>query len=130
MSAIAVGDRVPSVTLTASLESSVRYAGASGDHNPLHYDPAFAAVVSPTKTVIAHGMLSMGLVSRAVTAFAGGPEQVEDLQVRFTRPWPLGQAATFDGTVTAVDATTAKVDLRGVLDSGERIMRGSATIRR
>ena len=130
MSVIAVGDIVPTVTLTASLESSVRYAGASGDHNPLHYDPAFAALVSPTKTMIAHGMLSMGLVSRAVTAFAGGPEQVADLQVRFTRPWPLGQAATFEGTVTAVDATTAKVDLRGVLDSGERIMRGSATIRR
>lgn len=129
MSAIAVGDVVPSVTLTASLESSVRYAGASGDHNPLHYDPAFAAVVSPTKTVIAHGMLSMGLVSRAVTAFAGGPEKVEDLQVRFTRPWPLGQAATFDGTVTALDDATAKLDLRGVLDSGERIMRGSAVIR-
>jgi acyl dehydratase len=126
---ITVGAQIPAVTLTASLETSVRYAGASGDHNPLHYDPAFAAVVSPTKTVIAHGMFSMGLVSRAVTAFAGGPEHVADLQVRFTRPWPLGQTATFDGTVTAIEDDTARVELRGVLEDGERIMRGTATIR-
>jgi acyl dehydratase len=124
-----VGDLVPPVTVTASLETSVRYAGASGDHNPLHYDPAFAAVVSPTKTIIAHGMFSMGLVSRAVTAFAGGPDRVEDLQVRFTRPWPLGETATFDGTVTAVNEDTARVELRGSLADGERIMRGTATIR-
>jgi acyl dehydratase len=126
---ITVGAQIPAVTLTASLETSVRYAGASGDHNPLHYDPAFAAVVSPTKTVIAHGMFSMGLVSRAVTAFAGGPEHVADIQVRFTRPWPLGQTATFDGTVTAIEDDTARVELRGVLEDGERIMRGTATIR-
>lgn len=129
MTTIAVGDLVPDITHTATLESSVRYAGASGDHNPLHYDPAFAALVSPTKTVIAHGMLSMGLASRAVTAFVGGPERVQDLHVRFTRPWPLGETVTFDGTVSEVDGVTAKVDLRGVLQSGERIMRGSATIR-
>jgi acyl dehydratase len=126
---ITVGAQIPAVTLTASLETSVRYAGASGDHNPLHYDPAFAAVVSPTKTVIAHGMFSMGLVSRAVTAFAGGPEHVADIQVRFTRPWPLGQTATFDGTVTAIEDGTARVELRGALEDGERIMRGTATIR-
>jgi len=126
---ITVGDVLAAVTVTASLETSVRYAGASGDYNPLHYDPSFAAVVSPTKTVIAHGMFSMGLISRAVTAFAGAADRVEDIQVRFTRPWPLGQTATFDGTVSAVDETTARVELRGVLEDGERIMRGSATIR-
>lgn len=126
---ITVGDTIPTVTVTASLETSVRYAGASGDHNPLHYDPTFAAAVSPTKTVIAHGMFSMGLVSRAVTAFAGSPERVADLQVRFTRPWPLGETASFDGTVTAVDDTTARLELRGTLAGGDRIMRGSAIIR-
>lgn len=126
---IAVGDVLYPVSVTASLETSVRYAGASGDYNPLHYDPAFAAAVSPTKTVIAHGMYSMGLVSRAVTAFAGGPDRVADLQVRFTRPWPLGETATFDGTVTQVDETTARVELRGTLPDGDRIMRGTAVIR-
>jgi acyl dehydratase len=52
------------------------YAGASGDMNPLHYDQDFAGQVSPTGGIIAHGMYSMGLASRLLTAFAGGPEQV------------------------------------------------------
>ena len=71
---VEVGTELEPVTAYADLAVSVRYAGASGDLNPLHYDHAFAAQVSPTGAPIAHGMYSMGLASRLVTAFAGGPE--------------------------------------------------------
>ena len=74
--AIDVGTQIPPVTQASNLTTSVMYAGASGDFNPLHYDQDFAGQVSPTGGIIAHGMFSMGLASRALTAFAGGPEKV------------------------------------------------------
>ncbi len=107
----------------------IRYAGASGDFNPLHWNPAYASHVSPTGGVIAHGMYAMGLVSRMLTAWAGGPERVLELQARFTNPWPVGTLATFGGRVAAVDEGVATVELWGRRDTGERILRGSARVR-
>ena len=126
---IAVGDELPSVTAESNLVTSVLYAGASGDMNPLHYDESFASQVSPTGGIIAHGMYSMGLASRMLTTFAGGPERVLEIDVRFTRPWPLGTTSTFSGKVTAVTDGVAKVALEGVNASGERILRGTGHIR-
>lgn len=127
--AIEVGDELPPVTAESNLVTSVLYAGASGDMNPLHYDPAFAADVSPTGEPIAHGMYSMGLASRMLTAFAGGPEHVLEIDVRFTRPFPLGTSSTFSGTVTAVEDGVATVALVGTNESGERILRGTGRVR-
>ena len=124
----AVGTELPPVTATSDLPTSVRYAGASGDFNPLHYDPAFAAEVSPTGGVIAHGMYSMGLASRVLTSFAGGPEAVLEISVRFTRPWPLGSSATFTGKVTEVEDGVATVALAGTTQAGDRILRGTGRI--
>lgn len=129
MSGLEVGQELPAVTATATLSSSVRYAGASGDLNPLHFDPAFAADVSPTGGVIAHGMYAMGLASRLVAGAAGGPEHVAELQVRFTRPWPLGATATFTGKVTAHGEDGIKVALAAMLEDGTRILRGTALLR-
>jgi acyl dehydratase len=126
---IAVGDELPPVTAESNLVTSVLYAGASGDMNPLHYDQGFAAQVSPTGGIIAHGMYSMGLASRMLTAFAGGADRVLELDVRFTRPWPLGTTSTFSGKVTAIADGVAKVALEGVNASGERILRGTGRIR-
>lgn len=125
---IEVGTEIDPVTETATRATSVRYAGASGDFNPLHYDEDFASDVSPTGGIIAHGMFSMGLVSRALTAFAGGPENVLELSVRFTRPWPLGTSSTFGGRVTAIENGVAKVSLWGATDDGTRILRGTGRI--
>ncbi len=124
-----VGAELSQLSQQSSLVTSVMYAGASTDYNPLHYDPDFAGQVSPTGAPIAHGMYSMGLVSRMVTAAAGGPENVIDLQVRFSKPWPLGATATFSGTVSAVEDGIATVDVRGTVDSGEKILSGTAHIR-
>lgn len=124
----AVGDELPRVEVTSSLETSVRYAGASGDFNPLHYDPAVAADVSPTGEVIAHGMFSMGLASRAVTDWVGDPAAVRAVDVRFARPWPVGATATFGGSVSKVADGVATVRLDGTLDDGTVILRGTATV--
>lgn len=127
---LAVGDELPVVERTATLHTSVAYAGASGDLNPLHYDRSFAEEVSPTGGIIAHGMFAMGLASRALAAALGGPEDVLAIDVRFTRPWPLGATATFGGTVTALgDDGIATVGLWGRTTDGDRILRGTARVR-
>jgi len=127
--AFTVGAELPSVTQPSNLVTSVMYAGASTDYNPLHYDQGFAGQVSPTGAPIAHGMYSMGLVSRMLTAAAGGPEKVVDLQVRFSKPWPLGTTATFTGTVTALEDGIATVALQGNAESGEKILSGTGHVR-
>jgi acyl dehydratase len=126
---IEVGAELGTLTARSTLTTSVLYAGASGDMNPLHFDPEVAAGISPTGGIIAHGMYSMGLASRLLTRVAGGPERVLDLEVRFTRPWPLGTTATFTGKVTAVEDGVATVSLAGIGETGERILRGTGRIR-
>ncbi len=126
---IEVGDELSPVTAESNLAASVLYAGASGDMNPLHYDLSFAENVSPTGGIIAHGMYSMGLASRMLTAFAGGPEHVLEVDVRFTRPWPLGTTSTFTGSVTAIEDGIATVALAGTNESGDRILRGTGRVR-
>ncbi|GGI05792.1 MaoC/PaaZ C-terminal domain-containing protein [Egicoccus halophilus] len=126
---VEVGTELPEISQRAELTTSVAYAAASGDLNPLHYDPDFAAGVSPTGGMIAHGMYAMGLASRVLTAFAGGPERVAEVNVRFTRPWPLQTTSTFGGTVTNVDGDVATVQLWGRNDRGEQILKGVGRIR-
>jgi acyl dehydratase len=123
------GQELPTIEQRSSLNTSVAYAGASGDLNPLHFDPDFAAQISPTGGIIAHGMYSMGLASRLLTSFAGGPEHVLEIQVRFTRPWPLGSKATFGGKVTDVSDGVASVQLWGRTEEGDQILRGTGRIR-
>lgn len=126
----AVGDELETIRQTASLHTSVAYAGASGDLNPLHYDPDVAAGISPTGGMIAHGMYSMGLVSRVLTTYAGGPERVSSVEVRFTRPWPLGTEASFGGTVSEVSDDHVTVTLWGRDGDGNVLLRGNGVVRR
>ena len=81
----AVGDELPTLELRVTRADLVRYAGASGDFNPIHWSDRFATKVG-LPGVIAHGMFTMALVGRAVTEWAGGPDAVVDYNVRFTRP--------------------------------------------
>lgn len=126
----AVGDELDAVTQPSSLITSVMYAGASGDMNPLHYDEAVASQISPTGGTIAHGMYSMGLASRVLTAFAGGPEHVIDIDVRFTKPWPLGTSTTFGGTVKEVTEDEIVVALHATNEDGSSVLRGTGRVRR
>jgi acyl dehydratase len=73
----------PEQTYRVSRADLVRYAGASGDFNPIHYSDRVATAVG-LPGVIAHGMLTMGLAARAVSTWAGGPDRVVSFTVRFT----------------------------------------------
>ena len=110
---LTVGDIVAERTVDLSRGSLVRYAGASGDFNPIHYRDDIATSVG-LPGVIAHGMLTMGLAVQPVVDWAGDPGRVEDYQVRFTRP------VVVDPTEGATVTISAKV---GQLDAEARVAR-------
>ncbi len=93
------GDTLPEVRVDKLTRTDfVKYAGASGDFNPIHHDQTFAEA-SGNPTVFAMGMLNAGILSRVVTAFAGRPS-VRRYKVRFsTRAWP-GDDVVCRGKVT------------------------------
>lgn len=103
---------------TVALEraSMVRYAGASGDFNPIHWSESFATQVG-LPNVIVHGMLTMGVAASALEDFLGDPGRILDYGVRFTRPIPVEDRTTVEvttrGTLGALDAEagTARIDL-------------------
>ncbi|PZF97656.1 MaoC family dehydratase [Micromonospora deserti] len=76
---------LPAKTFRVTRADLVRYAGASGDFNPIHWSDRIATKVG-LPGVIAHGMFTMALVGRAVAEWAGAPDAVLDYGVRFTRP--------------------------------------------
>ena len=102
-----VGSVVAEATFALTRDSLVRYAGASGDFNPIHYRDDIAQSVG-LSGVLAHGMLTMGLAVQPVVDWAGDPARVLDYQVRFTRP--VFVDAT-DGATVSVVAKVGAVDL-------------------
>ncbi|GIJ32041.1 MaoC family dehydratase [Verrucosispora sp. WMMD703] len=101
---------LPTQTFRVTRADLVRYAGASGDFNPIHWSDRFATKVG-LPGVIAHGMFTMALVGRAVTTWAGSPDAVVDFGVRFTRP----VAVPDDDTGTEIVVTAV---VREVTDAG------------
>jgi acyl dehydratase len=87
----------------------VRYAGASGDFNPIHYRDDVATSVG-LPGVLAHGMLTMGIAAQPVVDWLGDPGRVLDYQVRFTRPVLVDAA---DGALVRVVAKVGAVDEAG-----------------
>ena len=101
-----IGDVLVEDSVELSRHSLVRYAGASGDFNPIHYRDDVAKSVG-LEGVLAHGMLTMGLAVAPVTAWLGDRGFVSSYQVRFTKPVYVPA----DGGVTvAVSVSLAKVD--------------------
>ena len=101
----AAGDALPVVSKRITQEQLNRYADASGDHNPLHIDPEFAAKTQFAGT-IAHGMLVLAFVSEMLTA-AFGRAWLESgrLKIRFRAPARPGDEVTTAGNVTKVDGS-------------------------
>lgn len=130
--ALAVGDVVAERDVHLTRDSLVRYAGASGDFNPIHYRDDVATGVG-LPGVIAHGMLMMGLAVQPVVDWAGDPARVSDYQVRFTRPVVVDPEAGADVSVSAkvgeldAQARTARVDLTVTFDG--RTVLGKAQVR-
>jgi acyl dehydratase len=114
MSALAVGDVVAEKTYSITRDSLVRYAGASGDFNPIHYRDDVARSVG-LDGVLAHGMLTMGIAVQPVVEWLGATGRVLDYQVRFTRPVPVdgtdGATVSVVAKVGALDDEGARVDL-------------------
>lgn len=112
-----VGEVVAEREIELTRDSLVRYAGASGDFNPIHYNDVVAQQVG-LPGVIAHGMLTLGQAASVVEEWAG-PGNVADLQARFTRPIPVPNPGA------AVVTITAKV---GALDPERRTARIDVTV--
>jgi acyl dehydratase len=112
----AVGDIVAERTVHLTRESLVRYAGASGDFNPIHYRDDVAESVG-LPGVLAHGMLTMGVAVSTLDPWLGDGGTVVEYGVRFTRPVVVDAEAGAELTVVAkaaevdADARTARIDL-------------------
>lgn len=122
----AVGTELARREITVDRARLVRYAGASGDFNPIHWNDRVAREVG-LPGVVAHGMWTMGAVVDVVVDALGDPGAVLDYQVRFSRPVPVpdpGVATVLVvATVGAVDtdAGTARIDLAVTCD-GQRVL--------
>jgi acyl dehydratase len=131
---IAVGTELPSQEFEIGRANLVRYAGASGDFNPIHWSEQTAVGVG-LPNVIAHGMLTMATAVRVVTDWLGDPGAVLSYGVRFTRPVPVEFGATttltVGGTVKAIDAeeNTADIDLVATVGGQTVLARARVTVR-
>lgn len=131
---LSVGDVIGTRTVEVDRARLVRYAGASGDFNPIHWNDAFAAEVG-LPGVIAHGMFTMGAAVALVEDWAGDPGAVVDYQTRFTRPVPVPNpgVATLEvtGTVGAIDAEagTVRVDLTVTFEGARVLGKTQAVVR-
>lgn len=102
------GDVLPDQHYVVTRADLVRYAGASGDFNPIHWSDRIATAAG-LPGVIAHGMLTMALAARALDTWAGAPGRVRELGCKFSRPVVVpdddqGVTIVVGGTVTRVDA--------------------------
>ncbi|GAA3805873.1 MaoC family dehydratase [Cellulomonas soli] len=131
---LSVGQQVVSGQVTVDRARLVRYAGASGDFNPIHWNERVATSVG-LPGVIAHGMWTMGAAVTVVTDWLGDPGAVLDYQVRFTRPVPVpdpGEVAVdVVATVGALDleARTARIDLTVSVDGTRVLGKAQAVVR-
>ena len=125
-----IGDIIAERTVHLDRESLVRYAGASGDFNPIHYRDDVAARVG-LPGVLAHGMLTMGLAVETIVPWLGDSGRIIDYGVRFTRPVVVDPESGADVTVTAkvgaVDDDTLRIDL--TVAAGETTVLGKAQVR-
>ena len=107
---------------------TVRYAGASGDFNPIHIDEDFARQVGLPGRIL-HGLWTMAQVARAHTEALGGPEKLERLSVQFRGMGVMEAEVTVTGTVREVDGERAVVESEAT-QNGKRIIRtGEASVR-
>ena len=137
---VEVGTALPPQTFTFRRADLVRYAGASGDFNLIHWNERVATEVG-LPNVIAHGMLTMGTVVRVVTDWTGDPGAVVEYGTRFTRPVPVPDDTAFDGTgggsdieVTAsvtekLDDNLVRVTIKATFEGSTILAKAVATVR-
>lgn len=120
------GQEIGSRTVSVDRATLIRYAGASGDRNPIHWNERFAVEVG-LPGVIAHGMWTMGSVVNLVSDWVQDPGKIRSYTVRFTRPIPVPDPGTVEVDVVAKigaldpEARTARIDLTATFD-GDRVL--------
>ena len=119
------GTALPPQEYTVTRADLVRYAGASGDRNPIHWSDRVATSVG-LPGVIAHGMYTMALAARAVETWAGGPGRVREIGCKFTKPVVVpddetGVEVRVAGTVTGVEDGVATLSLE-VTCAGQKVL--------
>lgn len=131
---LAVGQQLPPRTFQVTRADLVRYAGGSGDFNPIHWSERTALAVG-LPGVIAHGMLTMALAGRAVTGWAGAPDAVVEFEVRFSRPVPVpdddkGTEIEVSGVVRAIpEPGLAQLDVTATCGGEKVLSRARAVVR-
>lgn len=130
MSIVEVGAVVAERDVHLTREALVRYAGASGDFNPIHYRDDIAQAMG-LPGVLAHGMLTMGLAAQAIVGWLGDSGRILEYGVRFTKPVIVdpsdGATVHVVATVGAVDDDSARIDLK--VTHGETAVLGRAQVR-
>lgn len=126
--ALAVGEALPAISKRITQEQLHRYADASGDHNPLHLDPDFAAKTQFGGT-IAHGMLLLAFVSETLTA-AFGQAWLDSgrMKIRFRAPARPGDEVTATGSVTRVEGPKIVTEIECRSSAGEVLVSGEAEV--
>jgi acyl dehydratase len=133
MKAISAGDVLPSLSVTFRREDLVRYAGASGDFNPIHWSDRMAADLG-LPGVIAHGMLTMASAARVVTDWLQDPADLIEYGVRFTKPVVVpdddkGATITFSAKVDKIADGKAEIDITAVFGEEKVLGRARAVVR-
>ena len=116
------GDKIE-LKVTPDPYVTLRYAGASGDFNPIHIDEAFAKQVGLPGRIL-HGLWTMAQVARAHTDAAGGPDKLKSLSVQFRGMGQLEQEIVVAGTVREVNDGIAVIDSEAE-QGGQRIIRNA-----
>ena len=128
-----VGQEVGSHSFTFTRDSLVKYAGASGDFNPIHYRDDFAKSVG-LDGVLAHGMLTMGAAVQVAVDWVGNAGAIVDYQVRFTKPVVVdpanGALLVVTGKVGEIDAenNVVRIDLEAVFEDTKVLGKAQARV--
>ena len=134
LSQVAVGDELPTLTINFTRQDLVKYAGASGDFNIIHWNERTAKSVG-LPDVIAHGMLTMARAAKVVTDWVGDPGAVLEYSVRMTRPVVVpdtdeGVEVIFGGKVGAINEDgTVRIDVSAVFDGQTVLGAAKAVVR-
>ena len=129
-----VGQTIGSLEILLTRDSLVRYAGASGDFNSIHYRDDIAAAVG-LPGVLAHGMLTMGAAIQVVVDWVGDPGRIVDYGVRFTKPVVVdptdGAVLTISGKIGEIDAENniVRVDISTIYNETAVLGKAQARVR-
>ena len=123
MAELQAGEQIPEVRITPDKFLTVRYAGASGDFNPIHIDEEFAKAVGLPGRIL-HGLWTMAQVARAQTEAAGGPEHLKRLSVQFRGMGVPEQEVVVSGVVREVGDGRAVIDTVAE-QAGKQIIRNA-----